>query len=138
MSKENLESSQPDWEKLPWQETPYPGVFISLLREEPSPKNPKVPLLTLMAVRVDSGCSIPLHRHNRELSWGEELTFPPGSNFEIYRIRSFKRISNATSLTFTITAGEAFGLKNNGQRPLFFSSEMKPGFTGYEEIEEIN
>lgn len=125
------------WEKLAWQEAPYPGVFISLLDEKSNPENPKVPLSTLMAVRVDPDCSIPLHRHNRELSWREVLTFPASSYFEIYRIGGLEQVSNTTSLTLTIGAGEAFGLKNLNLRPLFFSSEMKPGFSGYEEIEEI-
>lgn len=137
MSQEKPNPSIPDWEKLIWQEAPYPGVYVSLVHEEPDPENPRVPLSTLMAVRVDQGCSIPLHRHNREPSWREVLTFPESSYFEIYRIDGLEQVLNTAPLTLAIETGEAFGLKNLNLRPLFFSSEMKPGFSGYEEIEEI-
>lgn len=137
MSKAELNLQPSDWERLSWQETPYPGVFVFPLHEEPNPKSTRVPLSTLIAVRVNPGCSIPLHRHNRESSWREILTFPKNTSFEIYRIGGSEQVSNSIPLILVIGAGEAFGLKNNGQRPLFFSSEMQPGFTGYEEIEEV-
>ena len=42
MSQEKLGST--DWERLPWEETPYPGVFLFKLEEEIDPENPAIPL----------------------------------------------------------------------------------------------
>lgn len=126
----------PDWEKLDWQKTPYSGVFLYLLDEKPNPENPAIPLSSSFALKVDPASSIPRHIHKREPEWRENLTFPGGGNFEISRVDGPEIILNVP-LTLTIKPNEAFGLKNHSSRPLFFTSVMKPGFTGYEEIEEI-
>ncbi len=126
----------PDWEKLDWQETPYEGVFVNKLEEIINPDNPRVPFSTTMAVKVDPGASIPLHYHLREIEWREKLSFPPFGDFEILKVSGPQSLPGIRNLT--IIAGEILGLKNNDFRPLFFTSRMTPGFTGYDEIKEIS
>lgn len=135
--KETLNPQLSDWEKLAWQETPYPGVFISLIAQEADPQNPRIPKYTVMAVRVDPGCHIPLHRHNREPGWQETLTLPGGGGLEITSGETSQVILTDEPVTLSIETGEVFGLKNNGLGELYFYSRMQPGFTGYGEIEEI-
>lgn len=125
------------WEKIPWEKTPYDGVFVYSIKEEPDPGNPSIPKFTVMAVKVEPGKSIPLHRHNREPGWRETLTFPQGGEFEIKREGDLETISGNKPVTLTIRPREIFGLKNNSPEALCFQSNMKPGFTGYQEIEEI-
>ncbi len=126
-----------DWEKIKWEKTPYEGVFIFRVDEESDPDNLKVPKHTIMALRVDPTFNIPLHKHKREPEWREVITFPRGGNFEIKRIDSLETIVNTKKFTVEVLPNQAFGLKNNDSKPLFFYSRMEPGFTGYEEIEEI-
>lgn len=126
----------PDWEKLPWEETPYSGVFLFKLGEKPDPANPDVPLFSVFALKVGPGSSIPRHIHKREPEWREQVVFGKSGTFEILREDSSEIISN-NSLIITIRPYEVFGLKNLGEGPLLFTSSMKPGFTGYQEIEEV-
>lgn len=127
-----------DWQQTDWQQTPSVGVFISLIHKEPDSEDPHIPKYTVMAVRVDPQTSIPLHRHIREHNWIETLTFPQGGNFEIHRTGGLETFSGTNPITIKIGAGEAFGLKNNNSKEaLYFVSRMEPGFTGYEEIEEV-
>jgi hypothetical protein len=128
--------SMPDWEKLTWENTPYPGVFLSKLAEECDPANPNVPLFSVFALRVGPGYSVPRHIHKRELEWREKIVLPQGGNFEILRVDGSERILN-TPLDVIVKPYEVFGLTNHGLRPFFFTSNMRPGFTGYGEIEEI-
>lgn len=137
MSKEELNLPLPDWEKIVWEPTPYEGVFISKIEEESDPNNPNIPLFTVMALKIEPEGSIPLHRHKREPEWREIITFPKGGNFEIKGINGSMAISGNQELAITISANQAFGLRNRDSKPLLFHSTMKPGFTGYEEIEEV-
>lgn len=134
-----LEKNLPelDWKKIKWEKTPYKGVFVYLIEAVADPNNSTVPKSTLMAVRVDPTSVMPLHRHRREKGWKETLTFPTGGNFDIKSMGSIKRISGREKVVFSLAAFEAFGLKNNSSKPLFFYSKMIPGFTGYQELEEI-
>lgn len=121
-----------DLQQLPWEETPYPGVSIARIAEQ-------LPLYTLMAVKVDPGSSIPLHRHNREPGWMETITFPKGGNFVIQRDDNLQAVSENAPVSLELGPGDAFGLTNNNLlAPLYFYSRMQPGFTGYAEIEEIS
>lgn len=133
MSQERLEPA--DWEKLPWQETPYPGVFLSLLNLKPNPQNPKIPLSTIHAIRIDPESSIPLHRHKREPEWLETFYFPATCDLEISGTLGTERV--LTPLTFSIDTYEIVKFTNRNNTPLYFTSSMNPGFTGYQEIEEI-
>lgn len=126
-----------DWEKIAWEPTPYRGVFIFRLDEESDSDNPKIPKYTIMALKVDPNCSIPLHKHNREPGWTETLTFPKGGNFEIKGTNGSTEISGNHEFTIVVSANQAFGLRNENPKPLFFFSRMEPGFTGYAEIEEV-
>lgn len=137
MSAKEGDCPSVDWEETPWEATPYNGVFVWRIKEEPDPDNPNVPKFTVMAVKVEPGKSIPLHRHNRKPGWEENLTFPQGGEFEIQRGGGLETISTATLFAITIRPLEVFGLKNNSQKVLYFLSNMKPGFTGYQEIEEV-
>lgn len=137
MSQEKLNSASLDWEKIAWEKTPYEGVCIFTVDEENDPNNPKVPKYTVMALKVDPNYSIPLHKHNRESGWRETLTFPKGGNFEIKGVDSSKKIASIKKFIVKVLPNQAFGLKNNDSKPLFFYSRMQPGFTGYKEIEEI-
>lgn len=115
---------------IDWEQTPYTGVFISLIDQTPES--------TLMAVRVEPGRTIPLHRHQREAGWTEIITFPRGGNLEIYRLDASEIVLTDQSVVVKIGPGEAFGLTNRDlSERLFFYSRMQPGFIGYEEIEEI-
>lgn len=125
----------PDWEKLPWETTPYPGVFLFKLDEEPDPANPDVPLFSVFALKVDPGSLIPPHIHKREPGWLETLTFSESGDCKILRIGSSERI--LTPSTLTIKPYEPFGLENYGLQHYHFTSRMVPGFTGYQEIEEV-
>lgn len=134
-----MTSKEADFASIDWEQTPYEGVSISLIDEEPDPNNPKIPRYTLMAIRIEPGSTIPLHRHKREPDWTEIITFPRGGNFEIYRIGASEIVLNDNPMVLRISAYEAFGLTNkNLLERLFFYSRMQPGFTGYEEIEEVN
>ncbi|MBI4092135.1 MAG: hypothetical protein HY427_02965 [Candidatus Levybacteria bacterium] len=127
----------PDWEALFWEETPYPGVFVFKLDEEINPENPDMPLLSVFALKVNPNSQIPRHIHKREPEWREQVTSYEPGDFEILRADGSEKISSEL-LVITIKPYEVFGVINNGPRPLFFTSRMVPGFTGYEEIEEIN
>lgn len=138
MSQEKPKFAPLDWEKLAWEKTPYEGVFIFLVDEKSNPSNPKVPKYTVMALKVDPNCSIPLHKHNRESEWTETLTFPKGGWLKTKNDQKPKQIKTKSPFTIIIKAGEIFGLKNTDPlQSLYFFSTMKPGFTGYAEIEEI-
>lgn len=136
----HIEKNPPylEWELLPWEPTPYNGVFVSIIAQEPDPNNPNVPKYTQMAVRVDSGSNIPLHIHNRDKNWQETITFPQGGTFTLRKSGLTEDVSTADLTTLTIAAREIFGLVNRGTKPLYFYSKMKPGFTGYGEIETID
>lgn len=127
----------PDWKRLDWQETPYPGVFLFRLDEEPDPANPNVPLSSMFAMKVNPNSSIPRHIHKRGPEWREKIVFGEPGNFEILRENGQERILNGL-LVIVIKPYEVFGLNNHGAKPLYFTSSMKPGFTGYEEIEEVD
>lgn len=137
MSAKEGDCSSVDWEETPWEKTPYDGVFIYRIDEEPDPDNPSTPKFTVIAVKVEEGKSIPLHRHNREVGWRENITFPQGGEFEMQIGESLKTVADRARLAVTIKPDEAFGLRNNDSKPLYFRSEMTPGFTGYQEIEYI-
>jgi hypothetical protein len=138
MSQEKPNFASLDWEKIAWGKTPYKGVFLSMIEEKQDPNNPNIPLYTVMALKIESGAEIPLHRHNRELGWTETITLPDGGWFETKNNQKSKEIKIKKPFTIVIKAGEIFGLKNmNPLQPLYFYSTMKPGFTGYGEIEEI-
>lgn len=136
--EERLHLRHIDWEQIVWEKTPYEGVFIFRLDEQPDPRNSTIPKYTIMALKVDPTFSIPLHRHKREPKWRETLTFPKGGNFEIKGADGSTKISGNPEFTIVVFANQAFGLTNRGSEPLFFYSRMQPGFTGYQEIEEIN
>ncbi|OGH12923.1 MAG: hypothetical protein A2776_02420 [Candidatus Levybacteria bacterium RIFCSPHIGHO2_01_FULL_40_10] len=125
-----------NWEALPWKTTPYEGVSISLLNERLDLQNPDVPLRSLYAVRLNPAAILRRHIHKREPNWREEITFQEMGDFEILRADGSEKVSNEL-LVITIKPYEVFGLNNYGLRPLFFTSRMVPGFTGYQEIEEI-
>lgn len=127
-----------DWVNVYWQEEPYKGVFLSILDEPLNPLNPRVPLYTQMALKVLPGAEIPLHRHIRKDGWTEELTFPNGGHFWILRTNYAQKVLENERLMRTIAAGEAFGLRNDRVGTLYFTSLMRPGFTGYGEIEELS
>lgn len=138
MPQEKPNPPLPDWEKVAWQQTPYRGVFIHEVEEVQNPNNPSIPLYTVMALKIKSGAEIPLHRHNRELSWTEVITLPNGGWLETKRDRKGRKIKTKNPFTIVIKSGEFFGLKNiHPSKPLYFYSRMEPGFTGYEEIEEV-
>lgn len=126
-----------EWEKIVWKKTPYKGVFIHELKRELNPDNPKIPKYTVMALKMEPKAEIPLHRHNRELGWTETITLPNDGRFETQGIEEGKIIVSADSKIIVIHPGEIFGLKNIDSKPLYFYSKMKPGFTGYGEIEEV-
>lgn len=126
----------PDWEAFPWETTPYEGVFISLLEERPDPQNPDIPLHSLYAVRLNPASILQRHIHKREPEWREYInSYEPG-DFEILRADGSEKVSSEL-LVITIKPYEVFGLENHGFQPLFFTSRMVPGFTGYQEIEEV-
>lgn len=127
-----------EWKNLDWGKTPYENVFISKIKEEQNPNKPNIPLYTVIALKIESGAKIPLHRHNRELGWTEIITLPNGGWFETKSDQKGRRIKTKNPFTITIKAAEIFGIKNmDPLQPLYFFSTMRPGFTGYEEIEEI-
>lgn len=127
-----------DWEKIVWEQTPYRGVFIYKVEEEQDPSNPNIPLYTVMALEIESGAEIPLHRHNRELGWTETITLPDGGWFETKSDQKGRKIKTKNPFTIVVEPVEFFGLKNiHPSKPLYFYSKMVPGFTGYEEIEEV-
>lgn len=72
-----------------------------------------------------------------KLSWQETLTLLGGGNLAITRDETSQVILTNEPVTLSIEVGEVFGLKNNSLGKLYFYSRMHPGFTGYEEIEEI-
>lgn len=128
---------QADFEQISWEPTPYKGVFVSITDQEQDPNNLNVPKYTLMAIRVNSGSNIPLHRHNRDTDWQETITFPQGGTFTLRKSGLTEEVSTTNQTTLTIAAQEIFGLENLDTEPLYFYSKMEPGFTGYEEIEEV-
>lgn len=127
-----------DWEKLAWEKTPYEKVFISKIEEKQDPNNPNMPLYTVFALKIESEAQIPLHRHNRELGWTETITLPNGGWFETKSGPKSNKIKTKKPFTIVIKTGEIFGIKNmDPVQPLYFFSTMKPGFTGYAEIEQV-
>ena len=138
MSQEKPNFAPLDWEKLAWEKTPYENVFISKIKEKQDPNSPNIPLYTVMALKIESGAQIPLHRHNRELDWTETITLPNGGWLETKSDHKSKKIKTENPFTIVIKTDEIFGLKNmDPLQPLYFFSTMKPGFMGYAEIEEI-
>lgn len=138
LKSERLHPQHIEWEKILWEQTPYRGVFIHKIEEELNSSNPNIPLFTVMALKLKPRAVIPLHRHNRELGWTETITLPGGSRVEIKDSRGSREINSQRSFAITIEAGEIFGLKNMSLlQSLYFVSRMEPGFTGYEEIEEV-
>lgn len=135
MAKEK--TSQRDFGQISWEPSPYIGVYVSLLVSEPDPTTPDVPKRTVQAIRVDAQSKIPDHKHNREPNWQETLTFPQGGTFTIRKSGLAETISNTDQITIKIAAQEVFALENLGTEPLYFYSKMEPGFTGYQEIEEV-
>lgn len=134
MFERELEPFPVNLEGVDWQQAPYDRVFLSILDEEIDPADPTRPVFTLMALKIFPGGSIPVHRHVREDGWMETLTFPEGSQFTVLRDNGVKKVVAESRMTLTIIAGEAFGILNDSNRDLFFTSLMQPGFTGYEEI----
>lgn len=139
MSQEKPNFTLQEWENIPWEPTPYEGVFTRKIKEKPDPSNPNIPLLTVMAVKMEPKAKIPLHRHNRGEGWTETIVLPTGGWIEIHNGNGFEQQMRIKGLFLkTVKAGEIFGLKNMDPfKPLYFFSTMKPGFTGYKEIEEI-
>ena len=127
----------PDWEKLPWETTPYKGVSLFKLDEKLDPANPDVPLFSVFALKVQPGFLIPRHIHKRGPNWREEINFQEVGDFEILREDCSEKVSSEL-LIITIKPYEVFGVNNYGLRRLFFTSRMVPGFTGYQEIEEVD
>lgn len=138
MQQEKPNFTPQEWEDIPWEPTPYKGVFLHKAEEKPDPSNPDTPLLTIMALKVEPQAIIPLHRHNREAGWTETIILPDGGWIEAKNGQESKQVKTKDSFTIVIQAGEIFGLKNmDPLKPLYFRSTMKPGFTGYAEIEEV-
>lgn len=138
MLKEKPNFTLQEWENIPWEATPYKGVFLHKVEEEPDPSNPNTPLLTVMALKVEPQAIIPLHRHKRNIDWTETICLPNGGFIETENGQESKQIKTENSFTVVIQAGEIFGLKNlDSLKPLYFFSRMQPGFTGYREIEGI-
>jgi len=137
MSQKELFPVPPSrWETISWRETPYKGVFLSKIEEEFYPKT-KIPKCTVMALKIDPNCLIPRHIHKRESNWQETITLPEGGNFEILDRGGSKKVSTKHQFSKTVRAREVFGISNLDATPLYFYSRMEPGFTGYDEIEEI-
>lgn len=126
----------PDWEKRDWEKTPYDGVYIYTLNEKPDPQNPEIPLYSFYALKVNPGASIPRHIHEREPEWRETISLEEPGDFEILRAEDSQRVLGER-LALTNRPYEVFGIINRDSRPLFFTSRMIPGFTGYQEIEEV-
>lgn len=138
MQQEKPDFAPQEWERLPWETTPYKGVFIHKIKEKPDPANPDIPLFTIMALKIEPKSAIPLHRHNRETGWTETIALPNGGFIETENGRESKQVKTENLFTVVIRAGEIFGLKNmDPLNSLYFFSTMKPGFTGYQEIEEV-
>ena len=137
MSQEKSNFAPLDWEKLPWEQTPYQGVFIHKVEEKLDPLNPGIPLSTVMALKLNPNAIIPLHRHNREAGWTETITLPNGGDIETKGLNGITNISTVNQHTIVIGPKEVFGLTNKSNKPLYFFSRMEPRFTGYQEIEEI-
>lgn len=129
---------QTDFEQIPWEPSPYKGVYVSLLVSEPGPASADAPKRTVHAIRVEPQSKIPNHKHNREPNWQETLTFPQGGIFIFRKSELTKNVSTTHQITIKIAAQEVFGLENLGMKPLHFYSKMEPGFTGYQEIKEVN
>lgn len=134
MARETVEPR--DWEALPWEITPYKGVFLFKLEEEPDPSNLDVPLFSVFALKVRPGSSIPRHIHKRDPEWREYITSEEVGDFEILHAVGSEKVSGKL-LVRTIKPYEVFGVENYDFRPLYFTSRMVPGFTGYQEIEEV-
>lgn len=126
----------PNWEALPWEQTPYSGVSICLLSEGVKLQDSDIPSHSLYAVRLDPASTLRRHIHKREPNWREEVTLPEDGDFIILRADESMR-ALGKQLVVTIRPYEVFGIENYGMRPLFFTSKMTPGFTGYQEIEEV-
>lgn len=133
--------SIPDWEKIPWGETPYKGVSIYKIEGKPDSITPDVPLYSIFALKMEPGAIIPLHKHNRkEPDWTETIIFPNGGKFYVGDEQGFKEtpIDTKDRYEIIIHADEIFGLKNaDSLRSQHFLSIMNREFTGYEEIEEF-
>ena len=126
-----------DWEKLPWETTPYEGVFLFKLEEELDPANPNIPLFSVFALKVNPNYQIPRHIHEREPGWREYISSEEVGDFEILHANGSEKVSGEL-LVRTIKPYEPFGFKNDGLRPYHFTSRMVPGFTGYQEIHEVD
>ncbi len=138
MLQENPNFAPLDWEKLAWEQTPYQGVFLHKVEEELDPDNSAVPKYTIMALKLNSLANIPPHRHNRESGWTETIVLPHGGQFDILDSNGSKKILTRLLFSVVIHVGEVFGIRNTKiSGPLYFYSIMRPGFTGYQEIEEV-
>lgn len=138
MPQERLIPPLFDWEKIIWEQTPYSGVFLHKTEEKLDPSNPSIPLHTIMALKIEPKAKIPLHKHKREPGWTETIVLSNGGKFEIRSDQELKKIKTTDSFTIVIKSGEVFGIRNmDPLKPLYFFSTMKPGFTGYGEIEEV-
>lgn len=119
-----------NWDKLPWVETSYDGVYISTIRSMPDPNNKDVPLSSHMAVRIDGGKELPPHWHKRSEIWLERIDILEG-NYTVLGFADGPPQSGES--TIYNDRFEVFGIRNNSDRPLFFTSIMIPGYTGPEE-----
>lgn len=136
MSQERPKFDNLDWEKLAWEKSPYDeGVFVCKIKEENYP-NSKIPSYTLMALKINPGCVIDRHVHDRELNWRETITLFKGANVEILNEKGSEEILAKDQFSRTVRANEVFGIRNLGKDPLYFYSRMEPGFSGYNEIKK--
>lgn len=124
------------FEEIDWQGTPHPGVFVSCL-EEGERDYLSVPRFTSHAVRIDPGHEIGPHYHERGPNWTELLLFPRGGEFTFYRDRRPIEYSGNSPVYERIRPGEIYSIVNRDASPLYFFSNMHPGFTGFREIVEV-
>jgi len=126
------------WKGLDFQKTPYKGVELCELHREPDPKNPDIPLHTIMLMKLDPEAIIPLHIHKRDdeiPAWSETLDFIHGGKFKIYWKNSSQEVFE--EIVTTVKSRQAVGIENMDDKPLVFTSTMIKGFTDYREIETL-
>lgn len=130
----SLERGLSELEQLEWKASVYEGVSVADISHLLDPTEEYIPLPTLMGVKLEPHATLPPHWHKRGQNWLEKIEIFEGE----YTVLGFAEEQHNGPQTIFNDHLEIFGIRNESDQPLYFTSYMYPAYTGPEENRPFN